>query len=368
MNIWIDSKNAIFQNSGISQWLKTLLIGIAEDKRDKFTLISPSQNKIPFPELNFAHRLLPWLAFVPRRISTLIYDLFIFRSLARLNRPDLIFSPYFDVLMPKNIKSIITIHDLCFIEAAYQYSFLRRNYFVNLMKINLKRSSLIFTVSESSKKAIESFLGVANEKIVVLPNELDIDFKSYEPTEAEIAEFRHTHEIGTKLVLYTGGLENRKNIPRLLKVLDDLNSVDKRIKLLISGSPNKRWLEVIGEKRLASSQVSFLGFLNPTELKIAYSAVDAVIYPSLSEGFGRACIEAMNSGTPLICSDLPVFREVSGGYATYFDPKDELSLKSSLDTVVNSTRTPSKAQINFKDVDTAKLFRSSIELLIGKSL
>jgi glycosyltransferase involved in cell wall biosynthesis len=270
--------------------------------------------------------------------------------------------------MPKKIKSIITIHDLCFIEAADQYSFLRRNYFVNLMKINLNRSSLIFTVSESSKSAIESFLGVVSEKIVVLPNELDIDFKSYEPTEAEIAEFRHTHQLGAKLLLYTGGLENRKNIPRLLKVLDDLNSEDQKIQLLISGSPHKRWLEIIGEKRLASSQVSFLGYLKPIELKIAYSAVDAVIYPSLSEGFGRACIEAMNSGTPLICSDLPVFREVSGDYATYFDPKDELSLKSSLDTVVNSTRTPSKPQINFKDVDTAKLFRSSIELLIGKSL
>jgi glycosyltransferase involved in cell wall biosynthesis len=367
MNIWIDSKNAIFQNSGISQWLKSILLGIADEDKNQFTLVSPGENRLPFPELNYSRQLLPWPTFLPRRVSALIYDLFMFRTQAHLKKPDLIFSPYFDVLMPRKIKSVITIHDLCFIEAAEQYSFLRKTYFVNLMKINLKRSSLIFTVSESSKKAIESFLGVPSKKIVVLANELDIDFKSYKPTRDEISNFRNSHQRGTKLVLYTGGLENRKNIPRLLSALDELNSEDQKVQLLISGSPHKRWLEIIGQKRLASSQVSFLGFLKPTDLKIAYSAVDAVIYPSLSEGFGRACIEAINSGAPLLCSDLPVFREVSGDYAAYFDPKNILSIKSALENIVNSEQTSSKAKNEFKEIDYANLFRSSIEFLVGKS-
>ncbi len=46
----------------------------------------------------------------------------------------------------------------------------------------------------------------------------------------------------------------------------------------------------------------------------------ALVFPSLAEGFGLPLLEAMASGCPVLCSDIPVFREVSGGHARFFDP------------------------------------------------
>lgn len=366
MKIWIESKNAIFQNSGISQWMHGILLGIDEKDKNKFILISPIAKKIPFPDLNFRSKLLPWPRFFPRRVSSLFYDLLVFRMFARLNKPDLIFTPYFDVLMPKRIKTIITIHDLCFIEAAEQYSFFRRKYFVYMMKINLKRASLVFTVSQSSKTAIELRLGFPSEKIVVLPNELDPEFKSFRPNKAEIESFKNSYPKSSKLVLYTGGLENRKNVPRLLSSIDDLNSKGMKVVLLITGLPHKYWLQIVGQKRIADSSVSFLGFLDSRDLKIAYSAADAVVYPSLSEGFGRACIEAMNSGTPLACSDIPVFREVSGDYAKYFNPKDQSNIETVLQAILqDGSARNAVTEKSITNSDT-KIFQNSLELLLGK--
>lgn len=366
MKIWVESKNAIFQNSGISQWMYGILLGIAEKDKSKFTLVSPKAEKLPFSDLKFPSKLLPWPALFPRRVSSLVYDLFIFRMFARLNKPDLIFTPYFDVLMPKRIKSIITIHDLCFLEAAEQYSFFRRSYFISLMKINLKRASLVFTVSQSSKTAIESLLGLPSEIIVVLPNELDPDFKSIQPNNAEIESFKAPYSESSKLVLYTGGLENRKNVPRLLSSIDSLNSKGMTVVLLITGSPHKYWLDIVGQKRIADSSVSFLGFLDSRNLKIAYSAADAVVYPSLSEGFGRACIEAMNSGTPLACSDIPVFKEVSGNYATYFDPKDQSSIETALRAILQEGSERIAVTEKSSTKYDSKIFQNSLELLLGK--
>jgi glycosyltransferase involved in cell wall biosynthesis len=74
---------------------------------------------------------------------------------------------------------------------------------------------------------------------------------------------------------------------------------------------------------------------------VAYAGAAAFIFPSLAEGFGLPVIEAMGCGCPVIASDIPVFREVAGDAALFFDPHDPAALadmmRRSLDS---SVRTP----------------------------
>jgi glycosyltransferase involved in cell wall biosynthesis len=79
--------------------------------------------------------------------------------------------------------------------------------------------------------------------------------------------------------------------------------------------------------------------LSEEEIQLAYAAADAVVYPSLCEGFGRVCLEAMEAGTPLACSDLSVMREVADDYACWFDPYDIGSIVAAIEKALFQNRT-----------------------------
>jgi glycosyltransferase involved in cell wall biosynthesis len=208
------------------------------------------------------------------------------------------------------------------------------------MKMNAKRSNLIITVSQTSKNQISKYLNIPESKILVLPNVIDNEFNSYLPSRIEIERFRSNYVNFRKIILYTGGFENRKNIPMLLSAIKEINTSGFNIALVVTGLGSEKWKSAIAKENLDRKYLSFLGSLTSQELKIAYKSVDAVVYPSLSEGFGRSCIEAIACETPLICSDIPVFREVAGDYPFYFDPKDLQSLVATINQALTNTKLP----------------------------
>ncbi|MCB0189738.1 MAG: glycosyltransferase family 4 protein, partial [Caldilineaceae bacterium] len=77
--------------------------------------------------------------------------------------------------------------------------------------------------------------------------------------------------------------------------------------------------------------VHFPGFIPDADLPIWYSAAEGFIYPSLFEGFGLPVLEAMACRTPVICSDIPVLREVAGDSALTFPPTEERALAGQID-------------------------------------
>jgi len=337
MKIWIEAKNAASQNAGITKWSQYQLSLNNLDFNSKLSLIYPSNSKFePYASLNIDRRRLFNLKKFPSIFSKLFYDLLTFRFFAKLDKPDLIFSPYYDVLMPRGIRSIISIHDLCYLEQPALYSKIRRRYFLWIMKKNANRAKLILTVSQTSKDQISKYLNIPESRIKILPNHIDNDFSSYSPSTIEIEKFRSKYAGFEKIILYTGGFENRKNIPMLLSAMNTLNTNSSRICLLVTGIETDKWLAAITDADLDRNYVSFLGSLTNPELKVAYKSVDAVVYPSLSEGFGRSCIEAMACQTPLICSDIPVFWEVAGDYPYYFDPSNLQSLVSAVKDVLTN--------------------------------
>jgi len=365
MNIWIDSKNASSQNAGIAKWSEYQLSLNDLGFNSKLSLIYPSNSKFePYSGLKVERKKLFSLNRLPSILSTLLYDLFIFRLFAKFNKPDLIFSPYYDVLMPRGIRSIISIHDLCYVEQPALYSKFRRIYFLWIMKKNARRAKLILTVSLTSKDQISKYLNIPGSRIKIIPNYIDYDFSSYSPKTIEIEKFRSKYSDFEKIILYTGGFENRKNIPMLLTAVKTLNANGSRICLLVTGIETDKWIAAITDADLDENSISFLGSLTNPELKVAYKSVDAVVYPSLSEGFGRSCIEAMSCQTPLVCSDIPIFREVAGDYPQYFDPRNLQSLVSAVtDVLVNIE--PQEIQPSPHEYSSVKL-QEIMEGVIGE--
>jgi glycosyltransferase involved in cell wall biosynthesis len=224
---------------------------------------------------------------------------------------------------------VITVHDLCFIEVPELYPLLQRLYYLSLLRRNLKHAELVVTVSETSKKTILKHFDLPPTKVLVIPNGLDSEFLEKSPTSLEISNLRESFGKCTFLILYSSGFENRKNLNRLVQALSILNNDGVDFKFLITGKVHTGWNQLLAEFPAIRDKTQFLGFLSNEDLKTAYSSVDVVVFPSLNEGFGRSCLESMSTGTPLACSNLPVFQEVAGDYAHYFSPKNpkEMSIK-----------------------------------------
>src|SRR4030043_2146073 len=112
--------------------------------------------------------------------------------------------------------------------------------------------------------------------------------------------------------LYVGNAYPHKNLERLIQAVSKLGFLD--FKLILVGKEDyfyKR-LKTKAKKVSLEGKVIFYGGIGRGELSYLYKNAQALILPSLMEGFGLPGLEAMAAGCPVICSDIPVFREIYG--------------------------------------------------------
>ncbi|MBW8753568.1 MAG: glycosyltransferase family 4 protein [Sphingomonadales bacterium] len=131
----------------------------------------------------------------------------------------------------------------------------------------------------------------------------------------------------TPYFVTVGTIEGRKNHVLLLQIWRRLAEAlgPSTPKLLIIGQ--RGWeaehaLAMIDRAPALKGHVRELGFCDDHELARWIAGARALLMPSFAEGFGLPVIEALQLGTPVIASDLPVFREIAGKIPTYLDPLD----------------------------------------------
>jgi glycosyltransferase involved in cell wall biosynthesis len=367
MRIVIDTKNLALYSGGIAHWFSPLLAAWIAHRPDAyFLLVGPCfDSDFLSPSNNWEHVSLSWPEWLPRSLRHPWYDNVMFpRAVSRL-RPDLVMSPYHDVRMPKGVPSVISVHDLCLDELSEVYPRRIRVYYLALLRQNLRRAALVITVSETSRNKLIERYGIARNEVSVVYNTLPAAFEGAVEA-AEVAVFRKRYCSKGSLLFYPGGSEYRKNITRLILTFSRLAQRDESLILLVTGGKDIRWETALAEiPHEFRQRVIFAGRLNDTELHLAYIAADAVVYPSLCEGFGRVCLEAMDTGTPLACSDLPVMREVAGDYAHYFDPFEIESIADAVAAALSQGHCSPVRDARFREAAVRASFLSAMDRLIG---
>jgi len=370
MNIAIDAKNLALYGGGISHWVSEFLPAwIANSRDDQFSLLTPCGEGLKKVEIAGTETLqCQWPLSLPRQLRHPVYDNWIFPRAVKKLKPDFIFSPYFDVRMPPNIPYAITIHDLCFIEVGHLYPSHLRNYYLYMMRLNLTHASHVMTVSNTTRLQLMNVLGVPAEKISVIPNALDEIFLETKPSPEAIMSWRGKIDPSgnENLLLYPGGIEYRKNISGLIAALQIIWRQDSKFILLITGEPSEQFLSSVPREFVESGKIHFLGRLSQADLCLAYGSVDAVVYPTFSEGFGRVCLEAMGSGTPLACSDLAVLREVAGDYPIYFDPHDPQAISDAIMNAANLGPQPKVLKEEFTSGNVRAKFINEITQVLNR--
>ncbi|MDS7872444.1 glycosyltransferase family 4 protein [Klebsiella pasteurii] len=216
-------------------------------------------------------------------------------------------------------RCVITIHDLNHIDLSYNSSFLKKIYYKVVLKRACKYCSLIFTVSDFSKKRIVEWSGVRPEKIIVVGNGVSEEFsQSCKP-----------HSPGYKYIFIVGNRKEHKNEERAMLAFIHAQ-IDKDVKLVFSGDPSTKLIE-LAKIHNAESRIIFSGRLSNNKLAEYYKGAEFLLFPSLYEGFGLPVIESMACGTPVITSNTTSLGEVSGDAAYLIDPYDQSQITQAIE-------------------------------------
>lgn len=218
------------------------------------------------------------------------------------------------------IPLVVTMHDMLYWSHPDLMSTPLYTAPVKWMERRVSRAaSRIITISEVSKTEIVKYLGVAPDRVDVIPL----------AASAPRASVRR-QDVEDPFILATGNRRPHKNYEGLVRALA-LVDESVRPRLVITGSHGEDPLRAAVDELDLARFVELHTWLSPDELGELYSRATALAVPSFAEGFSLPPLEAMLSGLPVLVSDIDVHREVCGGAALYVDPHDPASIAAGLE-------------------------------------
>ena len=202
----------------------------------------------------------------------------------------------------------------------------------------IERTSLVATVSQSSRDDIHRYLGVATERITVIPCGVDREV-FHARSSAEVADLRERFGLPERYVLYLGNIEPRKNLERLISAYRRLPQRLRREHALVlaGGSAwNNTGIErAVAEARAAGDHVIRPhGHVSDVDLPALLSGAAMLAQPSLYEGFGIAPLQAMAAGVPVLVGDNSAQPEVAGDAGLYVDALDVADIARGMQTLL----------------------------------
>ncbi|WP_347290668.1 glycosyltransferase family 1 protein [Kluyvera georgiana] len=259
-------------------------------------------------------------------------------------------------LPPRVDNTISTFHDLSVFHWPQCHPAGRVHLMQKELANAINRTRMILTVSEFIKKEIVEYFDVNPEKVIVSPLGYNEQFRPRE--QFELAEVLSKYNLKYKSYsLYTGTIEPRKNLLAILKAYGNINiGIRKQYPLVISGY--KGWdndnIYKLIDKGQREGWVTYLGYVPSAELPLLYNGATAFLFPSIYEGFGLPVLEALASGTPVICSSAASLPEVYGEAALSHDPDDVDKICAHLERVISDSIL--RENLKTQGIERAKLF------------
>ncbi len=239
-------------------------------------------------------------------------------------------SPYFPVpeviQSTKHISKLITIHDL--IPIKYPEFFEHKTDNVVHQIINsIQPDTHAICVSESTKIDLLEISGLEESQVFVVPLAAshDLFYQVLEPEIIHQTLNKYAIPVNQPYFLSISTLEPRKNIDAIIKSFSDLIRQEKiqDLNLVLVGT--KGWdfekiFEAISIAPQIKDRIIFTGYVPDEDLAALYSGALSFVYMSFCEGFGLPPLEAMQCGTPVICSNTTSLPEVMGDAGILVSP------------------------------------------------
>jgi glycosyltransferase involved in cell wall biosynthesis len=218
----------------------------------------------------------------------------------------------------KKYKLVLTLHDLIYYSHPKAPTFLPllvriawRLYHLSLtpVRVLLNRADAVVTISETSKDLI------MNKKLTKQAVHVIYNATASFSLKSEVA--RQITESPRNKLVYMGSFMQYKNVELLIQAMKFLPEYEL---VLLSKISRQRESALRSLAGIAESSVSFRNGVTDLEYATELASAFALVSASKDEGFGIPLVEAMGYGTPLVLSDIPIFREIGQDAAMYFDP------------------------------------------------
>ncbi|MCP5003764.1 MAG: glycosyltransferase family 4 protein [Planctomycetes bacterium] len=252
----------------------------------------------------------------------------------------LFWSPHYNIPIFCRGRLLVTVHDVFHIAMPTFVDGTHKRLYARLMfgLIRIKADAVL-TVSRFTENELVRLCGIKRSRIHAIYNGVDKTWFQFRQDDL----FR-----GRPFLLYVGNVKPHKNLSMLCEAFEtvkeniphDLVIVGKKEGFITGDST------VISKAANSAERIRFTGYVSDTDLKQYFAHADALVFPSLYEGFGLPPLEAMASGCPVIASDIESLREVCGDAALYCDPYSSKDLADKIRQIIHDYELRRRLQHN----------------------
>jgi len=319
--IYLDVSAAVHRRAGLGRYAESLTRALVVDAPDRYALFYNRERGVE-PLAGLEHlpartvslgykpwRMLVWLGqSVQIGFDWLVPDASLFHATEHL-------------LLPlRGIPTVLTVHDLIFRHLPSHHKPLNRWYLSLTMPLYCRRATQIIAVSAHTRDDLIGLYRLPPEKITVVYEAAAPHFRPQPLERVEVVRARYG--LPKRYLLSVGTIEPRKNLSRMLTAFERIRAEGLTDGWVIVGKRGWLYGDFFArlERSLARETVCFPGYVPDEDLPAVYAGAQALVFPSLYEGFGLPVLEAMACGTPVAASDASSIPEVGGDAALYFDP------------------------------------------------
>ncbi len=244
-------------------------------------------------------------------------------------------------VLSNTIPTAVTLYDLI----PYIY---RKPYLENpavekwyLEKIqHLQRADLWLAISESSRREGIEHLSFSENQSINISTDVDAHFQQQKISVESEQLLRQKYGLHRPFLMYTGGIDHRKNIEGLIRAFSKLPSVLRtqyQLVIVCSVQPERMYLleQLVAQQGLEKGDVVLTGFVPEDDLLVLYNLCSLFVFTSWLEGFGLPALEAMRCGAPVIGANTFCLSEVIGWGEAMFDPHSDEAMAAAMERALS---------------------------------
>lgn len=238
---------------------------------------------------------------------------------------DVFHAPAYVMPVLATTPTVLTLHDLFAINLPQLCRRTNASHYRRLVPKSVRRARAVVTPSHAVKReTVDTFADLESDRVRVVPWGVSDRFRPVEDA-ARREEVALKYGLPKRFLLHVGRAEPKKNLFQLIQVYFAATAVAKLPHRLVLAGPSDRSTPKVDRfvrEHGIEERVVRTGFVDDEDLPVVYSMAEALVFPSVAEGFGFPVLEAMACGAPVIASDIRSLRELGGDAARYLPPGD----------------------------------------------